>query len=285
MSGISKLTNKGVVSPLILLFFHCLSRTIVILNERLRPFGERQKEALRQLRESGDNAELRKKEDANWKRLGQDINEKVYAPYLLENPGSSIVEHIMGKYIGSWPGVEAERLEKARALFNSLPDATRKRPSAIEFERRLNAAFNSAIGRPAIDFTLNDSLGNPVTLSSFKGKYVFIDFWASWCIPCRADNPNLVKAYHQFKDKNIVIMGIAFDKTNYKAWKNAIQTDKLPYLNVIDPTYPGDPAAVGNKYNIGSITRNVLIDPTGKIIAKDIPGRDLAEKLGVLLGI
>lgn len=256
----------------------------LLLKERVKPFEEKQKEMSQQFREAGDNVELRKKANANWKTLNQEINVKVYEPYLLENPQSSIVEHLMGRYIGSWPGVESERLEKAKALFNSLPEATRKRPSSIEFERRLNAAFNSAIGRPAIDFTLKDTLGNMVTLSSFKGKYVFIDFWASWCIPCRADNPNLVKAYHQFKDKNIVIMGIAFDKTNYNAWKKAIQTDELPYLNVIDPTYPGDPTAVGNQYNIGSIPRNVLINPAGKIIAKDIPGKELAGKLTELLG-
>ena len=137
-----------------------------------------------------------------------------------------------------------------------------------------------SIGSDAIDFTQNDVDGNPVTLSSFKGKYVLVDFWASWCGPCRQENPNVVKAYNKFKDKNFTIIGVSLDD-NKAAWTKAIQKDKLAWTHVSDLQQWRN--AVAQLYRVQSIPQNFLVDPNGKIIARDLRGRELEAKLTELL--
>ena len=132
----------------------------------------------------------------------------------------------------------------------------------------------------APDFTLPDTTGTPVSLSSFKGKYVLVDFWASWCGPCRQENPNVVRAYNQFKDKNFTILGVSLDK-NKNAWLEAIKNDGLTWNHVSDLKYWNSEAAA--LYEVQSIPYNVLIDPNGKIIAEDLRGGDLIKTLGSVL--
>jgi peroxiredoxin len=132
----------------------------------------------------------------------------------------------------------------------------------------------------APDFTLPDTTGTPVSLSSFKGKYVLVDFWASWCAPCRQENPNVVKAFNQFKDKNFTILGVSLDK-NKAAWLQAIKNDGLSWNHVSDLKYWESEAAA--LYDVRSIPYNVLIDPTGKIIGEDLRGKDLENTLQQVL--
>ena len=124
----------------------------------------------------------------------------------------------------------------------------------------------------APDFELATPEGKLVKLSDFKGKYVLLDFWASWCPPCRAENPHVVKAYHLFKDKNFTILGVSLDD-NKTRWMQAIEADKLVWTQISDlKRWDGE---VVRKYQVDGIPTSFLINPEGKIIAKNLRGEEL----------
>ena len=174
-----------------------------------------------------------------------------------------------------------KNLTEASDLFDRLSTNTKRTARAISFKQTLEnkkKAFYSQkptnIGDPAPYFEQPDVLGNKVALSQFKGKYLFLDFWASWCKPCRAENPNLVKAYQRFKQKGLEIMSVSLDgMAQKKAWLNAIRIDGLTWLQVSDLKAWENSAAL--IYGVKAIPENYLIDPSGKIIAKNLRGEEL----------
>lgn len=140
-------------------------------------------------------------------------------------------------------------------------------------------AMQMSIGK-AFDFTQEDAQGKPFKLSSLKGKYVLVDFWASWCAPCRAENPNLLKAYLALRDKQFEIVSISLDD-NKGSWLKAVEMDKLPWAQVSDLKGWKNELAV--KYGISAVPQNFLLDPNGKIIAKNLRGEDLYTKLSGIM--
>jgi peroxiredoxin len=137
-----------------------------------------------------------------------------------------------------------------------------------------------SIGSQAIDFVQADTSGNNISLKSFRGKYVLVDFWASWCGPCRMENPNLVAAYEKYRNKNFTVLGVSLDRDR-KAWINAIAKDGLKWTHVSDLKFWGNEAA--KLYKISAIPQNFLVGPDGTIIGKNLRGEELHAKLEEIL--
>ena len=156
--------------------------------------------------------------------------------------------------------------------FNMLDAQVKNMESGKQLQDFIAQNKIGAIGTHAMDFTQPDTTGAPVSLSSFKGKYVLVDFWASWCTPCRRENPVIVEAYNLNKGKNFTILSVSLDKYKDK-WLQAIQEDKLGWTHVSDLQQWSNAVAI--MYRVGSIPQNFLIDPQGKIIAKNLRGDQL----------
>ncbi len=163
-----------------------------------------------------------------------------------------------------------------------LDTALLKTQAGVELIKRLEIAKSTDIGQPAPQFTMNDVNGKPVELSSLYGNYLLIDFWASWCGPCRADNPNLVKTYKDFHKKGFDIVSVSLDSEQDKdKWLEAISKDKLTWLQLSD--LKGWENAAARLYGINGIPMNFLLDQQGRIIAKGLRGSALREKMSGLI--
>ena len=149
-----------------------------------------------------------------------------------------------------------------------------------QIESMISRMEKVQVGSVAPDFTLPDVDGNPVSLSSFRGKYVLVDFWAAWCPDCRKENPNIVAAWEKYKDKNFAVLGVSLDRKRDQ-WLAAIEKDNLTWTQVSDLKYWDSEAAV--LYCIRWIPMSFLIDPEGKIVAIGLEGEELHNKLEELL--
>ncbi len=168
-----------------------------------------------------------------------------------------------------------EKLQKALPKSHYKPDFDTFADQLTELSKALK------VGDEAPEIALSNPEGKQIKLSSLRGKYVLIDFWASWCGPCRQENPNVVRVYNQYKDKNFEIYGVSLDREQAK-WVQAIQQDNLTWTHVSDLKFWSSEAA--KTYNVRGIPATFLLDPKGKIIAKNLRGEALESKLMELLG-
>jgi peroxiredoxin len=213
--------------------------------------------------------------DATFDALDAEMKE-VYKGYLATNNNSPIAMYALGQMAG-WD-INPEVVEP---IYKALSEPARATPSGKAFAEKIVTAKKTAVGAMAMDFTQNDTLDVPVSLSSFKGKYVLIDFWASWCGPCRQENPNVVKAFQTYNAKGFTVLGVSLDQPGAKdKWMKAIHDDNLTWTQVSDLKYWDN--QVAKQYGIQAIPQNFLVDPAGKIIAKNIRGEELSSKLATI---
>lgn len=226
----------------------------------------------RKLREAKDEAGMKKLE-SRFEEL-EASRKAVLNKYLEDHSKSALGVYVLSQVAGY--DLDPEKIDP---LFKKLSKDVRKTPSGQQFEERLEIAKKVRVGNPAIEFSQNDPAGKSVSLASFRGKYVLVDFWASWCGPCRAENPNVVKAFNTYKDKGFTVLGVSFDD-NKEKWVDAISKDELEWTQVSD--LKGWANEVGKMYGIRAIPQNLLLDPEGKIVAKNLRGEALESKLAEL---
>jgi thiol-disulfide isomerase/thioredoxin len=203
----------------------------------------------------------------------QDEETAALKKFITDNPQSYISLTVIRTLIRSGMSIMA-----TESYYNALSPAVKQTELGKGFGSAINELKVTEIGQPAPLFTQSDTSGNPVSLASFKGKYVLIDFWASWCGPCRQENPHVVRVYNHYKGKNFTILGVSLDKaTDKDKWLKAIKDDGLLWTQVSDLKYWENEAST--LYKVSFIPQNFLIDPTGKIIAKNLKGAELDAKL------
>lgn len=247
-----------------------------VINTERRNFTKKMQAVVISHPEKKTDVEFQK----NWDNKIQDFGlqmDDAYNSFIKNNPGNLASIYAIAALGGANPD-----LNVVQPLFRSLDKNVQNSALGKVYTRKLGKLERVSIGAFAPEFTQADTAGKPVSLKDFKGKYVLIDFWASWCGPCRKENPNLIKAFERYKNNNFTVLGVSLDKANAKeAWLKAIYKDGLPWTQVSD--LKGWDNDVSKMYSVDSVPKNFLIDPNGKIVAKDLHGSELNKKLSEIL--
>ncbi|TWV95143.1 TlpA disulfide reductase family protein [Chitinophaga pinensis] len=195
--------------------------------------------------------------------------------YAKDNPNSVFGLIALSEYMNM-----SKNMEVVTPVYNGLSAKLRTSKKGQELDKRIKAVKLTTPGAEAPDFTMKDINGKPVSLKDLRGKTVLLEFWASWCSPCRAENPNLREQYKMYKDKGFEILGVSLD-SDKKKWEEAIAKDGIPWIHVSDLKGWGN--EVGILYGVTGVPAGFLISPEGKIIGNDLRGESLNKKLAELL--
>jgi peroxiredoxin len=203
-----------------------------------------------------------------------DSARKVNVSFFKNNPSSYVTALLFKNLVNMvW-----DNAPQANEIYQLLPQPQKELSSVQAFYKQLQVALELSVGKTFPDFELPDMTGKKIKVSSYRGKYLFIDFWASWCSPCRAEAPHLIESYNRYKKKGYDILGVSFDEA-IGPWVSAVKKDKYTWTNLLDITGMGMNSYLSNKMGIKAIPRNFLIDPNGIIIATNLRGKDLLKKL------
>jgi len=200
--------------------------------------------------------------------------EEIENAFVKEHPDSYISLYIINRRI------RMRKESEAKKMMAGLSKSLLATPSASMTAKKLDNIFKLEVGNVAPDFMQADPEGKLVSLSSFRGRFVLIDFWASWCVPCRAENPNIVAAYKKYKDKGFEILGVSLDSDKQK-WLKAVSDDGLTWTQLSD--LKGWQNQVAKQYEVSGVPFNLLVDPAGVIVAKELRGEALIKKLDLIL--
>lgn len=253
-----------------------LNADFLKLQASIKPASDKMKALMTDYRAASEekrkSPEFMKQLDDREEVITKESNQ-LLATFIKANPNSLVSLDAVKQAGGSVPNYA-----DVAPLFASLSPAVRNSPDGKKYGETLEALKAVSIGATAPDFSLNTPEGKPVALSSYRGKYVLVDFWASWCGPCRQENPNVTKVYNEYKAKNFDILGVSLD--NEKArdkWLKAIQDDQLAWTQVSD--LKGWQNQAAELYHVQAIPQNFLVDPTGKIVATNLRGDALKQTL------
>lgn len=206
------------------------------------------------------------------------LETKLTNDFIAKNPDSYIALHIFNEKLGR----RVADVQGEQARLNKFSAAMRETPLGKTTQELLDKSAKFAINAVAPDFSAPTPEGGELKLSDLRGKYVLLDFWASWCGPCRAENPHVVKAFKKYKDKNFTVLGVSLDRPGQKdKWLEAIQKDELTWQHVSDLKWWS--SDIAKLYMISSIPQNFLLDPQGRIVAVNLRGEKLEQALDKIM--